>query len=118
MQLAGRWENYSDFGDTIDPKMALRWQPLDNLMLRGSYTTSFKAPTLPELYSGNSISYVTLEDTVGCEANPADKYKCEAKQYQVNYSGNEKLDAEQAETFNLGFVYEPLDELELKLDIY
>ncbi|WP_419834509.1 TonB-dependent receptor plug domain-containing protein [Endozoicomonas atrinae] len=118
MQMTGRWENYSDFGNTIDPKVALRWQPLDNLMIRGSYTTSFKAPTLPELFSGDSVSYLVLEDTTGCEADPTDDYKCEAKQYQVVYSGNEELDAEEAETFNLGFVYEPIDRLELKLDLY
>ena len=52
MQLAGRFEKYSDFGTTLDPKVAFRWQPLDNLMFRASYSTAFKAPTLPELYLG------------------------------------------------------------------
>ena len=118
IQVAGRYEKYSDFGNNFDPKFAVRWQPTDELVIRGSYSTAFKAPTLPELFGGNSVSYVNLEDTAGCEDDPTDTYKCEAKQYQVIRSGNADLDAEEAETFNIGFVWEPIDSFEIKMDAY
>jgi iron complex outermembrane receptor protein len=38
-QLALRYEDYSDFGSTTNPKIALRWQPFASLMHRGSYST-------------------------------------------------------------------------------
>ncbi len=118
MQLAGRFEKYSDFGSTLDPKIAFRWQPLDNLMFRTSYSTAFKAPTLPELYLGESISYVRVIDEAGCDANPGNPEFCNANQYKQRSSGNADLEAEEAESFNFGVVYEPVDNLELKLDIY
>ncbi len=118
IQIAGRAEKYSDFGNTFDPKFAFRWQPVDSVVVRGSYSTAFKAPTLPELFGGNSVSYVDLEDTAGCTDDPSDDYKCEAKQYQVVRSGNADLEAEEAETYNIGFVWEPIDSFEIKMDAY
>ena len=50
LSLAGRYENYSDFGNTFNPKVGLRWIPLQWLKLRTSWGTSFKAPKLLDLY--------------------------------------------------------------------
>jgi iron complex outermembrane receptor protein len=46
LSLAGRYEDYSDFGDTSNPKFGLNWAPFDDFMVRASYGTSFRAPTL------------------------------------------------------------------------
>jgi iron complex outermembrane receptor protein len=48
LSLAGRWERYSDVGDTTNPKVALLWEPTDGLRFKGTYGTSFRAPYLPE----------------------------------------------------------------------
>src|SRR5204863_5380945 len=48
-QLAVRYDDYSDFGNTVNPKIALRWQPRKELLVRGSYNTGYHAPTLPNL---------------------------------------------------------------------
>lgn len=48
-QLAARYDDYSDFGDTFNPKFALRWEPIKQLMFRTSYSTGFRAPTLWEV---------------------------------------------------------------------
>jgi iron complex outermembrane receptor protein len=48
---AVRHDHYSDFGDTTNPKFGLSWFPVDDLELRGAYSTSFRAPaTGVELY--------------------------------------------------------------------
>ena len=44
LQLALRYEDYEDFGDTLDPKLGFRWQILPELAVRGTYSTSFSAP--------------------------------------------------------------------------
>ena len=36
LQLAARYEDYSDFGTTTNPKLGVRWQPLPSLVLRAS----------------------------------------------------------------------------------
>ncbi len=59
LQLAGRWEHYSDFGNTTKPKIALGWRPTKWFMLRGSYSQSFKAPDLAFLYQTGSVSFTS-----------------------------------------------------------
>ncbi|WP_211467999.1 TonB-dependent receptor plug domain-containing protein, partial [Collimonas silvisoli] len=65
MQLALRGDRYSDFGNSINPKIAVAWRPSNQIMLRGSATTSFKAPTLPEIAS-TTTGYTTVADHVRC----------------------------------------------------
>ncbi|MFN4136368.1 MAG: TonB-dependent receptor domain-containing protein [Novosphingobium sp.] len=50
---AVRYDKYSDVGGTTNPKFGVNWMPVDGVKLRGSYGTSFRAPTIPEIY-GNS----------------------------------------------------------------
>lgn len=49
VSLAGRYEDYSDFGSTLDPKFGLSLRPVDQLRLRASWGTSFRAPRFNEL---------------------------------------------------------------------
>ncbi len=46
LSAAGRYDDYSDFGDTLNPKVGLLWSPLDGLNFRGTYSTSFNPPNL------------------------------------------------------------------------
>jgi len=50
LSLAARYERYSDFGDTFNPKIGIRWSVTDSLRFRGSWGSSFRAPTLVDLY--------------------------------------------------------------------
>ena len=56
--LAGRYEDYSDFGSTFNPKAGLAWAPVSGLNVRGTWGTSFKAPQLSHLGSGNLFGYI------------------------------------------------------------
>lgn len=46
VSLAGRYENYSDFGDSVNPKAGIVWSPTQSLIVRGTYGKSFRAPAL------------------------------------------------------------------------
>lgn len=46
VSAAGRFDHYSDVGNTTNPKVGVSWEPLSGLTLRGSYGTSFRAPAL------------------------------------------------------------------------
>lgn len=48
LSAAIRHDRYSDFGSTTNPKFGITWKPVSDLQLRGSYGTSFRAPTLAE----------------------------------------------------------------------
>jgi iron complex outermembrane receptor protein len=68
LSLAGRYEDYSDFGDTTNPKIGLTYKPVDGVTLRGSYGTSFRAPTFTEVSTiagGAGLYYDTLPGPSG-----------------------------------------------------
>lgn len=57
LDISGRYDHYSDFGDTHNPKVGLNWEIVDGLKARGSYSTSFVAPALTSV--GNSAGLTT-----------------------------------------------------------
>ena len=91
MQLAVRFEDYGQVGETFDPKIAVRWQATDWLALRGSASTTFRGP--PQSYLGGV-------DTVLQNIAAASAYRA------VNYIGNPDLDSEKAVTLNLGVIFQ------------
>jgi iron complex outermembrane receptor protein len=64
IQVAGRYENFSDFGDTINGKAAARFEPVDGIALRGSISTGFRAPGMAQQFfsttSTNNVPGVGL----------------------------------------------------------
>lgn len=57
VQLAGRHENYSDFGTTTKPKVAVVFRAIPEVLVRGSYGESFLAPNLPFLHTAQNLSF-------------------------------------------------------------
>lgn len=58
LSLAGRHENYSDFGSTTNPRFGIAWAPLASLTIRGTWGKSFKAPYLSDLDEANNVSFI------------------------------------------------------------
>jgi len=59
INVSGRFDDYSDFGSTINPKVGVLWSPVDGLNLRGSYSTSFNPPPLGRVGASdlNAVAY-------------------------------------------------------------
>jgi outer membrane receptor protein involved in Fe transport len=57
LSAAFRYDDYSRTGSTVDPKLGLLWSPLPGLRLRGSYSTSFRAPLLSEVVGDYNVIY-------------------------------------------------------------
>jgi iron complex outermembrane recepter protein len=105
-QVAVRAENYSDFGSTINPKIGLAWQPVpDWLLVRGSWSTGFRAPSLVQSSTGSLTFSQELRDTRRFVVTglPED----ESSALQVLSGGNPDLDAEDSENFSVGLVLTP-----------
>jgi iron complex outermembrane recepter protein len=64
LNVAGRYEHYSDFGGTFNPTFRIQWIPIQAVKLRASWGRSFRAPTLDNLYdtSANAAGEVVLPD--------------------------------------------------------
>lgn len=118
MNIAARYDHYSDFGSEISPKASFRYQPLDNLMFRTGAGMGFRAPTLANLYGADSFSADSAKDYVYCQANGISDADCPETQYDVTRTSNEDLDAEKSVSFNFGVSYSPIEDLDLTLDYY
>lgn len=112
LQLAGRGDHYDDFGNAFSPKAALRWQPLDSLLLRGSFSRGFRAPSLPEIAPGQTVSYGSVID-------PLDPIAPGGSRGITNLrTGNPDLKAERSKNFNVGAVWSPDADSSISLDYY
>lgn len=61
LSLAGRIEDYSDVGRATNPKIGIRWAPIEGVALRGSYGTSFRAPSFEELIGSTVSLYLVTQ---------------------------------------------------------
>ena len=101
LSLSARYDHYSDFGSTTNPKIGVNWEPTDWLTLRGSYGRSFRAAGLRDLGStvGSYYAAAALVDAFGVR-DPA------RGAAQVNtmilLGGNDSLKPEKARTYSLG----------------
>jgi len=68
IQVAGRYEEYSDAGDVAKPKFAAAWRVSDGLLLRGSVSGGFRAPGLEMVNSGTIWRFGGSSDPIRCEA--------------------------------------------------
>ncbi|OED43047.1 hypothetical protein ACH42_11145 [Endozoicomonas sp. (ex Bugula neritina AB1)] len=121
LNLAVRYDNYSDFGSAVSPKASVRFQPVDNLVLRGSAAKGFRAPGLSSLYGANAESNDYAVDYIKCNADNATKCAGNKKydtQYTTVHTANKDLEAEESTSFNLGAVYTPIEGLNLGIDYY
>lgn len=101
VQLAARYEDYSDrgFADEARPKIGFKYRPLSWLLLRGSYSESFKAPDLAYLFTASSTSFTSFQ-----VQDPVTGTEIDA--VQIVTAGNPDLEPEVADTWYAGIVFE------------
>lgn len=125
IDIADRQDRYSDFGTTNNPKLAVRYQPVEFLTFRGAASTGFRAPTLFQLYSP---PFLTASDspTMGsgnpfcspgnytAEWNPT---VCSSQGLALN-GGNKSLKPERSQNFDIGIILSPIRDMGITLDYY
>jgi iron complex outermembrane receptor protein len=123
-QIAARYDDYSDFGNTFNPKFALRWEPIKQLMFRTTYSTGFRAPTLWEVDGPNSVTNTsgTYDDPALCAGGvvqPGGKQERDCNmQFKRQNGGNKNLKPEESTSFTAGLVLEPVKNLAFTLDYF
>jgi len=108
--MAGRYEDYSDFGSTFTAKLASRLVLTDSLSLRGAVSTGFRAPSLAQ------TSYTSIA-TVFENGVPNEVGLFAADHPAAQALGAQQLDAEESVNMTLGLVYE-YDDFSFTIDAY
>lgn len=113
LDTAARAEHYSDFGSTVNGKLALRYRAHDDLLLRASASTGFRAPSLSQSHFSYTGTYRNNND--------------EAAQFWGNYAvdhpvaralGATDLKPEKSRHLTLGTVYQPSAQLTASIDYF
>lgn len=108
---AARFENL-DSESTYNPKASLRYQMSDDLVLRGSFSTSFREPSLSQL-SSSLVSLQGLQD-FNADGTP----KGSVSFIRVAVAKNENLTPEESDNMNLGAIWTPNDQTSVTLDYW
>lgn len=132
LSLAGRVSSYQRFGATETGKAGLRWKINDEVLLRGTYSTAFRAPNVGELFLGDSDSFDSVSDpcatdqrndpatAANCDADGVPDNVTEQEQVRAIFGGNTELKPEKATTMTYGLVYSPsfVPDLTVNVDYY
>lgn len=124
--LAARYDLYDDITNVDNAftwNAGLEWRPLDNLLIRGSYSTSFRAPDMHFVFADESGFFATVFDEYACRQAGNTVTAC-GNNATWNYSafgvrsGNPELKEEEGKSYTFGFVWDIVDDLSLTVDYY
>lgn len=113
IDAAARFENYSDFGNTLNGKLAVRYEFVKNYAIRGAVGTGFRAPSLQQQYFNNSYADIS---TSGIGIVRKGIFTTDSKAAEV--LGFDKLKQETSVNASLGFTLKPAKGLFITLDGY
>jgi iron complex outermembrane recepter protein len=121
ISLAGRYDHYSGFGGTTNPKVSFSYRPVETVVVRGAYSTGFKVPSFNQLFNGLTESQYTgldLADPETCPSGIADETTpgCERIQPVEVTGGKEDLVPEESKQSSFGFVFAPTADFNISLD--
>ncbi len=116
-QAAVRYDKYPN-ADATSPRVGLKWTAMPELAFRASYTRSFRAPVLKQLFGAQEQGAVTITNPDQCTklGVPLDSNgECQLNAFEVNGS-NPNLQPEKGKTMNLGVVIEPFKDVNATID--
>ncbi len=125
--LAVRYDEYSDFGGTVNPRANLAWRPVDSLLARATWGSGFHAPTLDDLHYPQFEGEAQVTDTKRCQesgdagANATTLppgHPCKTITVLRVEGGNPALEPEESTGWTLGFVWNPVRDFSIGVDYY
>ena len=111
VQVAGRYEDYSDFGSDVNGKVSARLEPVEGIAVRGSASTGFRAPSLQQQFyaaqATNNVNGILLDTVTLPVDNPA-----------AQALGASSLKAEKSVSYSAGVVFSAIRGLNVTVDAY
>ncbi len=121
--VAGRIDDYSGFGSTVNPKVTAKYQPVDWLLFRASYNTGFRVPTFNQIFNGQFILPSpgnALVDPTTCPTGIVSTTVpgCNAITPDTLNGGNRELGPETSKQFSVGVLLQPTRRISLAVDYW
>ncbi len=105
LSVSGRYDHYSDFGSTTNPKIGLDWDPVPGLTFRGTYGRSFRASGLRDVGATVGAYYISAANLPALGLY--DPTRATQVDTVVLYGGNRGLQPEKARTWSMGADFHP-----------
>jgi len=128
INVAGRFDHYSDFGNTVNPKVTVKWAPLKEIAFRGTWSTGFRAPSFSENGSAAAEGFITenplasFPDWTAQHLNPDGTPDAYAKAYALGLlsTANPNIKPETSRNYTLGTIVTPFEDenFTMTLDYY
>ncbi|AXE30009.1 TonB-dependent receptor [Chromobacterium phragmitis] len=124
LQLATRYDHYSDTESSLNPKVAFKFQPDPKVMFRGSASKGFRAPSLYDIYRPNQLQLTGTKfvDAAACPSGSplpgTDGTGCSKMQRDKRVGGNKNLSPEKSSSLSLGMVIEPTKDFTASADLW
>lgn len=120
LRFAVRREDYGgSIGDTTDPKLSFEYRPMDWLGFRGSWGTSFQAPTVRQTAMATSSAFI---DDPASPTGPGGSLVCVStglnNNITVSVQGSPNLQPQESENFNFGVVFQLENGLDASIDYF
>ena len=121
-----RYDDYSDFGGTTNPKVSFRYTPVDVLLMRASYNTGFAAPTLtastrrtrrPSRQRATTTRVLCPNGVPNSRSAPCRRATAASSSSSCT-GGNADLKPEKSDAWTVGFVLQPTPEISFGLDYW
>ena len=125
--ISGRYDKYDDItlvDDAFTKNFGLEWRPFESLLIRGSYSTSFKAPDMHYVFAEQSGGFQGIFDTYRCLSDGFTSAQCGTSNARYSYTafsvreGQPALEEETGDSFTAGFVWDVTDNLSMTVDYY
>lgn len=126
IDTSARYDSYMFAGRTdakATYKVGLEWRPTENLLVRGTYSTAFRAPSMPHLFQGKSGFYTHVVDSYLCRLALGDHYdvnQCPFNNVQITGTTRGSLELKDitAKSITGGIVWSPTSNFNIDLNYY
>ena len=117
-QVAVRGENYSDFGNSVTPKLGIKWHPVQSFALRGTYAKGFRAPSLSQVSDSSVQAFNNnVRDPLRCPTFVAGNPDCAAT-FASYIRANPDLEPEKSDNYTVGFILSPTRNFTTAVDFW
>jgi iron complex outermembrane receptor protein len=111
-----RWDYFTDVNSSFTPKAGLKWTPVREFALRGTFARGFRAPSPAENGVGGLAAYSTAADPVRCALGVPGT--CDAASVAVITSPNPALSPERSRSYNVGVIWDPIPRASISADYW
>jgi iron complex outermembrane receptor protein len=120
VDASARFDHYTDFGSNFSPKIGIKFIPIPQVLLRGTYSLGFRAPSFAENGSSASEGFTTFQvsDPGFIAAHGGDAYATQPYPLAFLTLANPHIKPEKSTSFTVGTVIQPIPSLSFAIDYW